>query len=284
MTDRSWSRVVLGTVQLGLPYGRRRNDGLMPWREVAAILDRAWELGIRAFDTAEAYGEAADRLARWLGERDRWADVAVVTKVKPGAELARRAETALERFGGAARRAILTHGFVPSVEVPELAAAANRAGAGWGQSVYGSEEVGAAMRDGAGIVQAPANVFDRGAIEARGRSTVRLDLRSAYLQGVLLETPAEAESRAPGCGPLAAAVHAAAAEVAQPAAPLLLAAMLDASGRHDRVVVGADDPSQLDVIAPALALSPDAVRTFAERAVALGGPVRAGVTDPRRWS
>ena len=58
MIDQPINRVVLGTVQLGLPYGRLAGTALMPMERAWAILDAAWSLGVRAFDTAEAYGDA----------------------------------------------------------------------------------------------------------------------------------------------------------------------------------------------------------------------------------
>ena len=79
---RSVSRLVLGTVQFGVPYGRRRSLGTMRFGSVARILDAAWDRGVRAFDTAEAYGLAAPRLARWLHARAHVADASVVTKVR----------------------------------------------------------------------------------------------------------------------------------------------------------------------------------------------------------
>lgn len=52
-------RIILGTVQLGLPYGV--NNGVMPDREYSLrLLGHAYDLGIRELDTASAYGEALD--------------------------------------------------------------------------------------------------------------------------------------------------------------------------------------------------------------------------------
>ena len=56
-------RIVLGTAQIGLPYGRRKSAGVIPREHAVALLDAAWSAGIRSFDTAEAYGESAARLA-----------------------------------------------------------------------------------------------------------------------------------------------------------------------------------------------------------------------------
>jgi hypothetical protein len=43
-----------------MPYGRTRWRGVLSKAEAFELLDAAWELGIRAFDTAEAYGPFAN--------------------------------------------------------------------------------------------------------------------------------------------------------------------------------------------------------------------------------
>lgn len=52
-----WDRIILGTAQLGLAYGRRRGAGPLGEREAEEILEAAWDAGFRLFDTAEAYGD-----------------------------------------------------------------------------------------------------------------------------------------------------------------------------------------------------------------------------------
>ncbi len=56
------SRLALGTVQFGLPYGVANTSGQVSLYEVAAILQQAWAAGIDTLDTAIAYGESEQRL------------------------------------------------------------------------------------------------------------------------------------------------------------------------------------------------------------------------------
>lgn len=280
-------RIVLGTVQLGLPYGRRAGEGLMPERDAFAILDAAWAAGIRAFDTAEAYGDSPARLAAWLRDRGVAAEAHVVTKVKPGEGpgVAGRVEAALARFPDAAGRTLLTHGPADEAEWEEVLAAARACDAAAGVSVYGPDEVAAmAAREGVDRVQAPGNLFDGRALEARGASAARLDLRSVYLQGVLVEEPAAAEARVAGGGALARAVRAAAAETDEEPAVMLCAAMLHACRAGDRLVIGMDAPGQLAPVVRALGVERPRVESFA-RAARAGAPedVDPRVLDPRRW-
>ncbi|MEN9561731.1 MAG: hypothetical protein RIQ56_1004, partial [Candidatus Parcubacteria bacterium] len=51
-------KLVLGTVQLGMSYGIGNFSGQPSRAQALEIIDRAWEAGIRTFDTAAAYGEA----------------------------------------------------------------------------------------------------------------------------------------------------------------------------------------------------------------------------------
>jgi aryl-alcohol dehydrogenase-like predicted oxidoreductase len=74
---------VLGSVQLGLPYGAANRTG-QPSREAAiSLVRRAHACGIRTFDTARAYGSAEER----LGEALPGALFFVVTKLSPLGDL-----------------------------------------------------------------------------------------------------------------------------------------------------------------------------------------------------
>ena len=57
------SQIVLGTAQLGMPYGRHLKQSLMPEEEAFNILSAAWERGITALDTSPDYGLAELRIA-----------------------------------------------------------------------------------------------------------------------------------------------------------------------------------------------------------------------------
>ncbi|MBV9692366.1 MAG: aldo/keto reductase, partial [Alphaproteobacteria bacterium] len=84
MRDRA-PELVLGTVQLGLAYGAANRSG-KPARPVALKLVRkAAEAGIRAFDTARAYGDSEERLGEALAGRKT---VRAITKLSPLSEIA----------------------------------------------------------------------------------------------------------------------------------------------------------------------------------------------------
>lgn len=56
MTNSGTNKLVLGTVQLGMPYGINNTTGQPDKEETFAILSAAWDSGIRLLDTADAYG------------------------------------------------------------------------------------------------------------------------------------------------------------------------------------------------------------------------------------
>jgi aryl-alcohol dehydrogenase-like predicted oxidoreductase len=76
---RGQASLVLGSVQLGVPYGAANRTG-MPSRDRALkLVRRAASAGVFEFDTARAYGESEDRLGEALeGNRAR-----PITKLSP---------------------------------------------------------------------------------------------------------------------------------------------------------------------------------------------------------
>lgn len=280
-------RIVLGTAQLGLPYGRRRLEETMPEEMAAQILDAAWSLGVRAFDTSEAYGAAAPRLARWLETTGRLGQGRVVTKVVSGGlAIGKQVEMAGARFRGAAEVTVLSHGAIEGESWRALQRAACRSGLIAGQSVYTANEVARAHELGATRVQAPGNVLDTRQLDVSHALGVPIDLRSVFLQGVLLDARDVAEGRVSGGGALATGVQAAASAVELRPAVALLAGMHEMLGRDDRLVIGIDDLCQLDDIVDGLHASVERVGEFLARMEPLRESVRQNdrLLDPRTWS
>jgi aryl-alcohol dehydrogenase-like predicted oxidoreductase len=255
------------------------------------ILDAAWAHGVRAFDTAEAYGEAASRLKAWIDARRYAESVEVVTKCRadfsgePMSALEGSAEAAVARFEGIGRIVLLTHGPVDADHWPVVVAVATRRRAKPGQSVYTPAEVKAACAlPGIERLQAPGNVLDQRAILARGTASVSLDVRSVYLQGVLLDDPDTADLRAPGAGGISAALRTAASALDSSLAALLVACVLRMIGPGDRVVIGIDDASELEAVREASEIPNDTVGQFQKTVSYLAAdPATARILDPRQW-
>ncbi len=255
------------------------------------ILDAAWALGVRAFDTAEAYGASASRLRIWIDARGNADSVEVITKCRvdfsgePLAALETSAEVALARFDRVGCVVLLTHGAVAANEWPAVITAATKHRAKPGQSVYSAAEVKAACAlPGIERLQVPGNVLDQRAILARGSSPVSVDVRSVYLQGVLLDDPDTAELRAPGAHGISAALRAAAATLDASLPALLVASMLRLIGPADRIVIGVDDVSELEALREAFEITDGNVGEFRKSVSHLAAdPALGRILDPRQW-
>lgn len=105
-----------------------------PYDEAFAIMDRAWDAGIRWFDTADAYGGGTSE--RWIGEwmRERGRRPAITTKVFHStvgnaddtglapARVRRQLESSLGRLGVGAVDVYLAHEPDPAVPLDETIA------------------------------------------------------------------------------------------------------------------------------------------------------------------
>lgn len=60
--DLKKSEFVLGTVQLGLPYGVTNQIGMPSHDEAVKLIHRAIDLGVSTFDTARSYGTSEERV------------------------------------------------------------------------------------------------------------------------------------------------------------------------------------------------------------------------------
>lgn len=204
------AELVLGTVQLGLPYGAANLAGMPNEGAAMTLIGAAISSGVRSFDTARAYGDAERRLGLALGALDS-SDISVITKLDPlagltpacpPAEALARARDSLAASRAALRRERLDvyllhrawHRTAWGGAVwRELIAQKGRGGIGrLGVSVSAPEEALAALADPhVEQIQLPFNLLDRrydqsGVIEAaRRRPDVIIHVRSVLMQGLL---------------------------------------------------------------------------------------------------
>jgi aryl-alcohol dehydrogenase-like predicted oxidoreductase len=195
------SKLGLGTVQFGLPYGITNQSGQVTREEAARILDVARKAGIDTLDTAIAYGESEQRLGE-LGVGDfrvvsklgdipdnsgdiaAWVEAAVAGSLERlrigrlAGLLLHRSQSLLDGRGAelfAALQSLKGHGLVEKI----------------GVSIYDPEELDRLSAYTFDIVQAPYNVIDRrlatsGWLQRLHGAQTEVHTRSAYLQGLLL--------------------------------------------------------------------------------------------------
>jgi aryl-alcohol dehydrogenase-like predicted oxidoreductase len=202
------AQFVLGSVQLGLPYGAANRSGKPPRETALRLVRRAANAGVAVFDTARAYGDAEERLGAALGGRR---SVCTVTKLAPLSELA--SDASRETVRAAVDQSIAESCAalrVASLDCLLLHRASHitaHDGAIWerleervvegavralGVSVQSPAEAHAALaQSSASHIQLPFNILDwrwreAGVIAAlAARPDVTVHARSVFLQGLL---------------------------------------------------------------------------------------------------
>ncbi|MEM9116379.1 MAG: aldo/keto reductase [Cyanobacteria bacterium P01_F01_bin.56] len=198
------SKLALGTVQFGLPYGVANQSGQVSRQEACQILSTAWEAGLDTLDTAIAYGTSESVLGA-IGV-SQWR---VISKLPPLPEEAdiqqwvqQSVHDSLKRLRKESLTGLLLHraqdfqgdnGLVLHDSLQRLKSM------GWiekvGVSIYSPDELqGIIPQLAIDIVQAPLNVLDRRLIQTgwlpRLKSLgIEVHTRSAFLQGLLLMPP-----------------------------------------------------------------------------------------------
>lgn len=191
------SKLVLGTVQLGMPYGLGNTAGQPSKDEAFQILDAAFAGGINTFDTASAYGSSEEVLGAWMAARGVKKDVYIVTKVKSDKpeEIRAEIESSLKRLGIERLDGCLIHSpdSMHHADLLQTLADAKHAGltSHIGVSVYAEEDAQKAIDVGMDYVQVPYNVFDQRLdkldfFDRAKEKGVIVFARSPFLQGLLL--------------------------------------------------------------------------------------------------
>lgn len=196
------SKLAVGTVQFGLPYGINNQSGQISQEETVAILSEARIKGIDTLDTAIAYGTSEQQLGR-IGVKG-WK---VITKL-PGVahELSDTAQWAIaqasasmQRLGVDRLHGLLLHrpADLLSPQGQDLYHALQYLKANGrvnmiGVSIYDPRELtDLLMHFDIDLVQAPVNILDRRLIDTGWLGRLRdrgieVHVRSVFLQGLLL--------------------------------------------------------------------------------------------------
>lgn len=218
------SRLVLGTAQFGLNYGIANNTGKPSKEQVEEIILNAFDSGINAFDTANAYGDSEKILGEILGNYSKKEKILIITKLSPKVNetisdgeiknqveqsvysslnnlnldsipiyMLHRAEQMLIKDG-----AIIKH--LSRLKEKNLI---NNIGV----SVYTPKEAETALSiDEITAVQVPFNVFDHrliksGFFEKAHSKGIAVFVRSIYLQGLILMKNTEVPDKLQGIIP-----------------------------------------------------------------------------------
>jgi len=302
-----YSRLTLGTAQLGMDYGITNTLGRPSDAEALSIVASALEGGIAQLDTARAYGDAELRLGRMLG---RWpaGRVRIMSKLAPLTELPEAAppaqvcaavdrsveascrdlactridvmmlhrSTDMFRWAGAALERLSEH--VARGRIGEL-----------GVSVYAPAEAVRALDDRRITqLQIPFNLLDQrwlapefqGAVAARPE--LKVHARSIFLQGLLLSEAARWPAWAEAAPALCAEIRRLVGSCGRGCAADLCIAFVQAFPWITSLVVGVASAAQLREL---LALAHEAPLSAAQAAGvrdAFRG-VSARLLNPTLW-
>ena len=207
------SHLVLGTAQLGLPYGIANKVGQPDQTTATAIVRRAWENGIKIFDTAQAYGVSEEVLGKALAELGFSKEARIISKFDPNLDhlnasvLSRALDQSLQRLGIQSLYGIMLHreemlslwnkGLFKILYDLVLSGRVHKVGI----SVYSPEKAIQSLNtEGVDIVQLPTNILDRrferaGVFNLAEKKKKKIYIRSVFLQGLILMNPEEVPER-----------------------------------------------------------------------------------------
>lgn len=253
-------KFVLGSAQLGFPYGISNKSGEVSLKEAGAILKIARSRGINTIDTAVNYGDSESRLGS-LG-LDDWE---VITKLPELPKNCDNIQNWIQQhvFGSLRKlrvnklQTLLLHRSSQYEGVRgELIHAAllelKKAGliGKIGVSIYDPTELSYILENfDIDTVQAPFSVLDNrllnsGALFDLKKRSIEVHVRSIFLQGLLLMTESESISKFPRWGSLWSAWH---IWLKQHDLTALEACVRYAltPNEIDRVIIGVQDSNQL---------------------------------------
>ena len=198
-------RICIGTATFGLDYGITNQQGKISLQEIEKILARALECGIFEIDTAQAYGDAEDRLGQ-IGIQD----FRITTKTAPTRDniqlgkwnISKALELSLSRLKLQRCHGFLLHDTAPlhregaeqvAKEMHKIKAQKKVSHIGF-SSYDPTEAELLCERYDFNMVQLPFNLLDRragesGALARLKKRGVYVSVRSVFLQGVLLSLP-----------------------------------------------------------------------------------------------
>lgn len=201
---KDYSRLVLGTAQMGMPYGIANSLGQPTSGEVKAMLLIAFEHGITEFDTAQAYGKSEQILGENLYDLGLSQHVKIITKLDPKLNhldkevLSRAIDASLKRLKISRLFGLMLHkeesfelvnqglgeilsSFVEDGRVDRI-----------GISIYIPEKaLKALVNETIDIIQIPTNLLDQrffmaGVFDSAMQLNKQVYIRSPFLQGLIM--------------------------------------------------------------------------------------------------
>lgn len=192
------SKLILGTVQFGIPYGINNSVGLLDEKGVSEILCKADSAGITTIDTASAYGVAESRIGNFHQQFNK--HFKIITKFSKEKDVSwkQSLERSLNDLKVDKVETIMFHSFEAYKENLSQINAMIRIGKGHyfnkiGVSAYTNQELESLIDDqNIDIVQLPFNLLDNHSeraevllkLKSKGKT---IHSRSCFLQGLFFK-------------------------------------------------------------------------------------------------
>ncbi len=191
------TKITLGTVQFGIPYGISNTRGKVDSNEATAILRIANTSGIKTLDTAIAYGDSEVVLGKLLSEKQY--TFRIVTKVSASENIRSQIEGSLKRLRQEKLYGVLFHNtddvFNNLLKVEQLNKLKSEGTIEKiGYSLYNPSQLEKllALDVNIDLVQIPFNLFDQrfepyfNELKSQG---IEIHVRSVFLQGIFFMNP-----------------------------------------------------------------------------------------------
>lgn len=199
MSKTSNSKLILGTVQMGLSYGINNTSGKISLPDSMDILEYAHDNGIDILDSAEAYGNAHEVIGAFH-EKNPEKRFKIITKLphESGMNITKKVDDYLKILRVPQLHALLFHSFSTYMENINNFEMLNKLKSDQktkyiGVSVYTNEQFETVLlNDDIDIIQLPFNLFDninlRGDVLKKAKSKGKtIHTRSALLQGLFFK-------------------------------------------------------------------------------------------------
>jgi len=190
-------KMIIGTVQFGLDYGVNTSTAKKLTQQACnEILDIASAYGVNLLDTAEAYGDAIDKIAGYHHQAKTRFEI--ISKFLSPDDIIQPLTESLKKLGIDSYHTILAHKSQdlfsnPTVQRDLIEMKDSRLTKYIGVSIYTNEEFENAIDSKfVDVIQFPFNLLDnvtqRGEFMKRAKDAGKiLHARSAYLQGMFLK-------------------------------------------------------------------------------------------------
>ena len=255
------SKLILGTVQLGLNYGVNNNFGKPSKEKAFDILNLAYDKGIRTLDTAEAYGNSQEVIGSFLSDNPK-KRFNIITKLNADntlakGELLNHIFSNCKTLNTESLEGYMFHNynsFKKSVFLYEEILNAKNKGIilNAGISLYNNQEIEDIIDnyDGFDFIQIPFNLFDnelkrKSTIEKARLKGIEVHTRSCFLQGLLFKRIKDLKGILKQSEPYLKQINSIAKETGFQVGNLALCYCLS-KPYIDKVLIGVDSLEQLE--------------------------------------